>query len=61
MTCPICNGIRFKRCSGCGLEANSFHDHRDYQRPRQVYETKSEWREVNGEREQKVPDRRKQP
>jgi hypothetical protein len=61
MTCEGCKGIRFKRCQACGGEINSFGDHREHQRPRQVYETKREWQEVNGTPEQKVPGRRSQP
>jgi uncharacterized C2H2 Zn-finger protein len=59
--CPACKGVRFRRCSSCGQEANSFHDHRVGRPPRQAYETRREWDEVNGESRQDVPDRRGQP
>jgi hypothetical protein len=60
--CPACKGIRFKRCSSCGEEVNSFHDFRDYQRPPQMYPTLSDWyREGEPRPEQKVPERRGQP
>lgn len=59
--CAACRGIRFKSCKTCGRPANSFHDFRDYQRPAQVYETMTEWREVNGDPAQSVPDRKLQP
>ena len=58
--CPACKGIRFKVCSSCGQEVNSFGDFRTY-RPSQVYETVSEWREVNGTPEQITQDRKLQP
>lgn len=59
--CPMCKGVRFKTCQGCGQTANSFSDFRDHQRPRQVYESQREWREVSGAPEQNVPDRKLQP
>jgi hypothetical protein len=59
--CKTCKGIRYKSCHDCGQKPNSFGDFRDSQRPRQVYETQREWREVNGTPEQKVPDRKLQP
>lgn len=59
--CPACKGVRFKTCKACGQETNSFHD-AYYGRPRdQVYESQSEWREVNGEPAQSIPDRMAQP
>lgn len=59
--CLTCKGVRFRTCTACGLPPNSFHDHRDEQRPRQVYETRSEWREVNGTPEPSIPERKAQP
>lgn len=58
--CPACKGIRFKTCRTCGQEPNSFHDFREDQRPRQVYETRQEWEAVNGKYEPHIPER-KQP
>ena len=59
--CAACRGIRFKSCKTCGRPVNSFHDFRGYQCPAQVYETTREWREVNGDPAQNVPDRKLQP
>ena len=55
--CPGCRGIRFKKCPSCGQPPNSFPDFREYERPKQTYETQREWREVNGTPEQKVSER----
>ena len=59
--CPACKGIRYKRCLSCGQEVNSFHDFREYERPRQIYETRQEWEAVNGKSEPRVPERKLQP
>mgnify|MGYP001592521375 CR=1 FL=1 len=58
--CPLCKGIRYKRCLSCGEGVNSFGDFRDRSRT-QIYETVREWREVNGTPEQDVPERKLQP
>ena len=56
-----CKGIRFKTCPDCKRGPNSFPDHRERQSKPQIYETMTDWREVNGEAEQKIPERRGQP
>mgnify|MGYP001567446040 CR=1 FL=1 len=56
-----CKGIRFKTCASGGQPANSFPDHREGRLKPQMYETRDEWREVNGTPEPKIPERRRQP